>query len=347
VAEVKGDPKLVEIAILQAVAYADIFDYPLTTNEVHRFLVGVETSPPVVEMALDSGRLTADHLGRRGEYVFLAGREGIVETRLRRNAVAAGQWPRALRYGSILARLPFVRMVAVTGAMSMNNVEPATDIDYLIVTTPGRLWVGRAMVVALVRWAAQKGDTICPNYFLSERALTMKTRNLFTAHELAQMVPISGLRTYVQLCRLNGWAAQFLPNAFPLARARYSPPCIPHPNDVDRLPLGWHYSRSLVEATLQTPIGSWVERWEMRRKVRKLTGETGSCCCPSQVPGDEPETEVAFSPDRCKGHFDRHSQRTQEAFNCRLRDRSIQFPAAGDTSDVHGSTGSMRIGAHA
>jgi hypothetical protein len=215
--------------------------------------------------------------------------------------------------------------------MTMNNVEPATDIDYLIVTTPGRLWVGRAMVVALVRWAAQYGDTICPNYFLSQQALTMRTRNLFTAHELAQMVPLSGLRTYFQLCRLNGWAAQFLPNAFPLAHARYSPPCIPHPNDVDRLPLGWHYSRSLVEATLQTPIGSWVERWEMGRKVRKLTREADTYGSPWPTTGDE--SEVAFSRDRCKGHFDRHSQRTQEAFNCRLRDRSIQFPAVGDTSE--------------
>lgn len=329
-------PPLVETAILQAVAYSDIFDYPLTAREVHRYLVGVETSPSVVGTALGNGRLVGDHLDRHGEYFFLAGRKGIVETRLRRSAVAAGQWPRARGYGSLMARLPFVRLVAVTGALAMNNVEPATDTDYLIVTAPGRLWVSRAMVVALVRWAARRGEVICPNYFLSERALVMEKRNLFTAHELAQMVPLSGLQTYYRLCRLNGWAVRFLPNAFPLRRGRDVLPCLPHPEEVDRLPLGWRYSRLLAEAALLSPVGSGLERWEMRRKVRKLSRELESYSGRLPAPGGDQESEVAFSPDRCKGHFDQHGQRTLEAFDGRLRARAIILPAVAEAAASEG-----------
>ena len=56
----------------------------------------------------------------------------------------------AVRYGLTIARLPFVRMVAVPGALTMDNVEPGDDVDYLIVTAPDRLWLCRAVVIELV-----------------------------------------------------------------------------------------------------------------------------------------------------------------------------------------------------
>jgi hypothetical protein len=205
-------PPSLERAIVEAVAYADVFDYPLTADEVHRYLNGVTASRAGVRATLANGRLVPRLLSHAGRYYCLRGREAVIETRRERARLSATYWRRALGYGRLIAGLPFVRLVAVTGALAMDNVAD-DDVDYMIITEPGRLWSCRALVVAVVRWAALGGITLCPNYFLSENALVLSERSLFTAHEVAQMVPLAGWDTYDTFRRLNRWTERFLPNA--------------------------------------------------------------------------------------------------------------------------------------
>jgi hypothetical protein len=288
------DRATLERAIVQAVAYADVFDYPLTADEIHRYLIGVPASRGSVRAALATGKLVPDVLTRSGRYFTLAGHEGAVETRHGRAAAATDYWRRAVRYGAQISNLPFVRMVAVTGALAMDNVADG-DIDYLVITEPGRLWLSRAVVVGLVRTAALRGTTLCPNYFLSERALELDERNLFTAHEVAQMVPLSGLETYQRLRDLNRWTETYLPNAG--GPPRKVAPRERHP----------HRTWRLVERTLRSRLGSPLEQWEMARKMRKL-GQRG-----------DGHVEAAFGPDWCKGHFDDHGGLTLSRYHERLQ----------------------------
>ena len=102
-----------------------------------------------VRTALSTSPTLADLLSRNGRYITLAGRESAIETRRHRAAVSSAYWGRAVRYGRLIGGMPFVRMVAVTGALAMDNLADE-DIDYLIVTEPGRLWLCRAVVVGVV-----------------------------------------------------------------------------------------------------------------------------------------------------------------------------------------------------
>src|SRR5437762_1928429 len=67
-------------AIVQTVAYADVFDYPLTTDEVHRYLIGRAASRGTVRGLLSNGQLPAKLLTRQGRYFTLAGREQAIDT---------------------------------------------------------------------------------------------------------------------------------------------------------------------------------------------------------------------------------------------------------------------------
>ena len=287
-------PPSLERAIVEAVAYADVFDYPLTADEVHRYLGGVAASRAGVRAALSKGRLVPRLLSHSGRFYTLPGREAVVEIRRQRARLSETYWRRAVQYGRLIAGLPFVRLLAVTGALAMDNVAD-DDVDYMIVTEPGRLWLCRAMVVGVVRWAAVRGVKLCPNYFLSETALVLSERNLFTAHEVAQMVPLAGWDTYDRFRRLNRWTEWFLPNASgPPRRVAAS------------VPRGRHVRR-LAEAALRTRLGGRLERWEMQRKIRKLTQRGVD------------HVESGFGADWCKGHFGDHGARTLARYDERLR----------------------------
>jgi len=281
-----------EQAIVQTVAYADVFDYPLTGDEIHRYLIGVPTSRGTLRGVLSNGHLHPT-LSRSGRYFTLAGREAAVDTRRERGSVSAELWRRAVQYGRTIGDLPFVKMVAVTGALAMDNVADG-DIDYLIVTEPERLWVCRVLVVGVVKWAARRGVTLCPNYFLSERALELEERNLFTAHEVTQMVPLVGLPTYERLRQLNRWTESYLPNA------------AGPPRRIGQVSPHWRRVRGAAEQVLRTPVGGKLERWEMERKVRKLGAQSVD------------HAEAAFDVDWCKGHFGDHGQYTLERFAQRM-----------------------------
>ncbi len=282
-------------AIVNTVSYVDVFDYPLTPAEIHRYLIRLSLTQTEVHRLLDQRQLVPTRLSRRDGLYMLPGREDVVDVRQQRYQASRQLWPAAVSYGRLIAGMPFVRLVAVTGSLSVNNVAPGGDIDYLIVTANDHLWVARAFTLLIVRWAARQGHEVCPNYFLSERALCLTERNLYTAHENAQMVPLYGRRVYDALRRANDWTDDYLPNAA-------GPPAMLREAETYLRRLGPSARHRLVEAALATAPGSRLDRWEMRRKVAKFR----------RVYQGWQESD--FSADTCKGHFDRHQQRIAAAY---------------------------------
>ena len=108
-----NSPTNLSRAALQTVAYADIFDYPLTALEIHRYLTGVRAPVEAVKRALEEEHLFV----RIGDYFTLPGREEIVSIRTQREVRSRNLMPRAIQYGRILGALPYVRMVALTGCV--------------------------------------------------------------------------------------------------------------------------------------------------------------------------------------------------------------------------------------
>jgi hypothetical protein len=52
----------------------------------------------------------------------------------------------------------------------------------------------------------------CVNYFVDEKHLEIEEKNLFTATELATVIPLYGSKQYENLHRANAWLKRFFPN---------------------------------------------------------------------------------------------------------------------------------------
>jgi hypothetical protein len=304
-----------ERSILQAVAYADVFDYPLTVQEIHRYLVGVRASLSAVQDALSDLGGVGRRLSQQQDYFTLPGREAIVETRMHRAHLATQMWPKAVRYGLSIASLPFVRMVGVTGTLAVNNVDADADIDYLIVTIPRRLWLARLFAIAFVYLGSLERLTICPNYVIALDALRQFDHSFFTAHELAQMVPLYGLDIYHELIRVNGWARCLLPNAFDNGTGA---------RVVRTRPVSQALKRGL-EFILAGKLGDIWEQRECRTKVHRLRVEAVRCGSNSAM----------FSSQLCKGHLGDHQSWITSAYAQRLKLVGLNAHDDQVTSQVH------------
>ena len=280
-------------AVLETLAYSDVFDHPLTLGELRKFLVA-----PASQAELQACAAGMESVAYANGFYHLAHRTDILEIRKLREKNSKSAFKRAEFYGRILGRLPFIRMVAMTGSLAMLNLSKNKDMDYLIVAKAGRVWTARAFALLFGRLARMVGDVICPNVIVSENALAWEAKNLYTAREFAQMIPLSGWGVYRRLLNVNAWVADFLPNAF---------------SDLDENPReNSSLTQRLGESFLNRELGDAFEKWEMTRKIARLQAQEGY------------GTETNFSAEICQGNFDHHGTWAMKAFQDRVSSLQVE-----------------------
>lgn len=206
--------RLTTHSLIAAVAYADVFDYPLTKAEVMRWTVG------------RSGNVSRMRgVESDGTYITLPGRKKIITLRKSRERFAVTKWKRAKEISRLFRYVPTVLLVGVTGGLAMDNAEEHDDIDLFFIVVPGALWISRLIVTLLAEAAGvrrhpgehQVADKVCLNMFMTEDALTLPKheQDLFSAHEVLQMVPLwERGQAYRRLLFHNTWVKDFLPAAW-------------------------------------------------------------------------------------------------------------------------------------
>jgi len=241
-------------AIVEAVAFFDLFDYPLTLNEIW-YNLGVKCELAEVMEALASGIGAIE--GRNGFY-FLAGRGAIAAEKLGRYNFALRKFKRAALVARIFKFIPWIKLMAIGNLIGAQNLKDESDIDFFIITEAKRVWLtrwfcaGLAQLFGLRPGPGKMKDKICLSFFVSENAMDLKelmlnppypslgllgTGSLLKGAErvdiyfiywLAGLTPIydrSGF--YEQFMAANSWLKNYLPNwqaKIRLAKRNVSPP---------------------------------------------------------------------------------------------------------------------------
>ena len=198
--------------ILAALCYFDIFDYPITQLEISQF---IRNTYRLEEIAAGLHSLTVEQwIYKFGDLYTLQNNHDLITRRKKGNAKARQMLETAQRLASLLSSFPFVKAVAVSGSLSKNFADRDADIDFFIITEKNRLWLARTILMAFRRLTVlfKKQKWLCLNYFIDEKAFEIEEKNIYTATEVATLLPFRGIKTFQKFFKENQWTQTYLPN---------------------------------------------------------------------------------------------------------------------------------------
>lgn len=198
-----------------SIVYHDMFDYPLTFKDMIRWKTGEGIKPLLKEASVvqSSG------------YYYLEGQKPLVLKRTMRTRLSEKKIAIANKATRLLSKIPTVKMVGLTGALAMRNTNDDSDIDLMVITREGTLWITRMLSYVLLKVFGMKmrkpgsqdqKDKMCLNIWIDETDLFWEkgSQNIFTAHEIAQIEPLFDRGgVYKNVMEKNSWLKRYWPNA--------------------------------------------------------------------------------------------------------------------------------------
>lgn len=286
-------------AIIKAILYSDIFHYPLTAEEIFERLEVPCADVETVRSEL--GQLVeARIVFLFDSFYSLRNDRSIAIRRAAGNKMAKDIMPRAIRRSRLIFSFPFVRAVMISGSLSKNFLDKNGDIDFFIVTTPGKVWLTRGLLALFQRiFLFNSHKYFCVNYYIDHNHLELEERNIFTATEVATLKPVCGFDLYEKLVDSNRWVAEYYPQFRPASRTSEKAfPWLP---------------KSFMELALK-PIASRLDPFIMRRltqRAQRLHGHKFA----------KEDFDVAFkaAPHVSKNHIGNYQRKITDRYNQRVK----------------------------
>jgi len=237
-------------AIVKAVAFFDLFDYPLTSKEIWQNL-SVKCELNEVMEALEKmawkfpipAFVKGGVVEHKNGFYFLAGRGAIMEERFKRYNFTHRKFKRAVLIAGIFKFIPWIKMIAVGNLLGAHNLKNSSDIDFFIIAEDKKIWLARffcaglAKILGLRPRAGYARDKICLSFYTSDKAMDLsglmlenpldppfegrQTQDIYFTYWLAGLTPIYDIGgEYEKLVKANQWLYTSLPNWQPVEPAR-------------------------------------------------------------------------------------------------------------------------------
>ena len=201
--------------VLHTLSYFHHFKYPPTLVEMKRYL-RISATTVEIERALAL-------LVKRGkvfrQYSRVALSRSVLDGYQIKNDNSKQLIMSVQSFLPVLSWIPSIRLLALSGSLSMEDNDEDGDVDLFLVTTNNSMWLTRSFVLGVTRLLTIIGSRVaaklCWNMIIDESHLSMPPhkRNEYTAHEILQLKPLIDRRnTYERLLTKNSWISQIFPN---------------------------------------------------------------------------------------------------------------------------------------
>lgn len=211
-------------AIIKTLAYFDGANFPLTTEELFRYL----WQSPSIDRTNVSAALAElvawGVVATKWGYYFLPGREATIERRRRATVFSDQKLKRARRAAKFIKAVPFLRAVLVANSVGRGVAEAGSDIDFFIIAEKGRIWIVRFFTNLILRmfglrtYGTKRTDRVCLCFYIDAVHLDLANyralpEDIHFAYWLQQMAPVYDPdKWYERFLKANHWAAALVPH---------------------------------------------------------------------------------------------------------------------------------------
>lgn len=211
-------------SILQTLSFWDIFDYPLTKEELYHGLCCIDDTDFRIEYTDFLQQFEhLEHIEHKDWFYFLPGREEIVAKRQLKVKLIEQKMKIARRGIKKLAKVPFVRAVFVCNTVAMGFADEDSDIDVFIIVKKGRIWLARFLAtLALSLFGLRRTKTkiknrICLSFYLSDDSLNLEKiavkDDIYLIYWIDNLIPVYDPHNLHQsILQANRWVRKYLPN---------------------------------------------------------------------------------------------------------------------------------------
>ncbi len=224
-------PTDLELSILKTICWFSVFQYPVTSFEIWKWLFLPARPYDLFEVSrcLETSAWLATRIrAKDGHFHALLGDAFIeyVTTRQKRYLDAVKKFKKVRRASHFFHALSSVRGVAVVNSMAFWNTTETSDMDLFVVTKNYSIWSTRFwMVVPFILLGSrpdahnESNDPFCFSFFadtseLKMQHLSLDEKDYYFAFWLKSLVPVFDRdAVFVQLAEQNKWVDRLLPNA--------------------------------------------------------------------------------------------------------------------------------------
>ncbi len=194
-----------EESILKTLHYFDLLNFPLTEEELFRYLwqpprMGYAEFVQTLRGMSEANDAVSRCLGRpipkpqdslvqgdrhaprlrsglamtpeKSGYYFFAGRENLVAERQEATKITEQKLIRARRAVKLIRSVPFLRAIFVCNSVGAGMARPDSDIDWFIVAEKNRVWLVRLFTNLILRlfglrtYGAHQANRVCLSFYV-------------------------------------------------------------------------------------------------------------------------------------------------------------------------------------
>ena len=207
--------------ILRALAYADIFEYPLTELEIYSQVVDEGFSfVDFLEILRNDSKIN-QLLETKNGFWFFKGRTELINTREERYGHSLTKLKIAQRGVKLLTWVPFIKFISISNSLAWYNAKKDADIDLFISIKDGRLFFTRFLITFILsifglrRYGVNISDKLCLSFYITPKEYDLSNvkiieDDIYLAYWISQVLPIYNFQEFEKFGLSNLWVRKFI-----------------------------------------------------------------------------------------------------------------------------------------